>query len=319
MGLPKGTKLPSRARDLTGQTFNRWVVTGRADNETFRRPNGKLHVIAMWQCRCECGKERAVRAQTLVRNTSKSCGCLAREQTKLRRGDMQKAAIVVRRANYIQRLMGQRFGRLTVTCATEETGGHTNMVCHCDCGKDRVVAARRLISGRTKSCGCMVGEARRARPRVRKHCRCFEPPAFACCRCGAMDHGEQCPGGKMCEAPARNAKRPKRIAVERRRPTPNLDAMKAQDPKAIRRDAEGRRIMNPRHFAMAGKKHRQKGKGGGFWKGPDWERRERRRLAEIALAVTGQHAREQIQGPEWWGYEDDCPFRDNVDPEEATS
>lgn len=53
--------------DLSGQHFGYWTVLQRAENN--------LYGSARWLCRCECGKERIVRAQALKRGKSKSCGC----------------------------------------------------------------------------------------------------------------------------------------------------------------------------------------------------------------------------------------------------
>ena len=58
-------------------------------------------------------------------------------------------------------LTGQRFGKLTVIGPTEKRKG-TSVVwrCKCDCGKETLVAAGSLVSGNTKSCGCLRFEAR---------------------------------------------------------------------------------------------------------------------------------------------------------------
>ncbi len=57
-------------------------------------------------------------------------------------------------------LMGQRFGRLTVTGEAETaTGGNARWVCRCDCGDEIIALACNLKSGHTTSCGC-YSEAR---------------------------------------------------------------------------------------------------------------------------------------------------------------
>jgi hypothetical protein len=56
--------------DLTGRKFGRWRVLRRAERAG----------MVYWICRCEDGIERAVRASHLVDGSSKSCGCLRREQ-----------------------------------------------------------------------------------------------------------------------------------------------------------------------------------------------------------------------------------------------
>jgi hypothetical protein len=57
-----------RAEDLSGQSFGRWTVLARGENE----PNRMLK----WLCVCKCGTERLVRGAALKNGTSTSChGC----------------------------------------------------------------------------------------------------------------------------------------------------------------------------------------------------------------------------------------------------
>ncbi len=52
-------------------------------------------------------------------------------------------------------LGGQRFGRLSVTCFAGRRGKHPYWTCVCDCGQVRLVAAKNLKAGFSRSCGCM--------------------------------------------------------------------------------------------------------------------------------------------------------------------
>jgi hypothetical protein len=72
MAVPKGSKLPPRAIDLTGRRFGRWIVIGRSDSS----PKGR----AYWTCRCDCGKVKSVRAVSLLNGDSQSCRCLSAER-----------------------------------------------------------------------------------------------------------------------------------------------------------------------------------------------------------------------------------------------
>ena len=56
-----------RSPDYAGMQFNDWTVLKQ-------EPNNR-HNKAMWLCRCKCGTERVVAAQSLVNGTSSSCGC----------------------------------------------------------------------------------------------------------------------------------------------------------------------------------------------------------------------------------------------------
>ena len=61
-------------------------------------------------------------------------------------------------------LTGQRFGKLTVLSRAEDIiskNGRKYIAwnCKCDCGNEHIVKQELLISGRTKSCGCLQKEA----------------------------------------------------------------------------------------------------------------------------------------------------------------
>lgn len=53
-------------------------------------------------------------------------------------------------------LMGQRFGRLVVI--SPASGKYTCWKCRCDCGLERIILTQLLVSGKTKSCGCLRKE-----------------------------------------------------------------------------------------------------------------------------------------------------------------
>lgn len=61
-------------------------------------------------------------------------------------------------------LTDRRFGRLTVIERLPEDhvmpcGSHVPLwLCVCDCGVETVVLSRSLLSGRTRSCGCIRQE-----------------------------------------------------------------------------------------------------------------------------------------------------------------
>lgn len=58
-------------------------------------------------------------------------------------------------------LSGKRFGRLTVVKAIGRNKWHDSMwECMCDCGNTVTVAAGKLKSGHTKSCGCLARDTR---------------------------------------------------------------------------------------------------------------------------------------------------------------
>lgn len=119
--------------DLTGQRFGRLIVIERVKS---KNPN------ARWLCKCDCGNHKEVDAHALKSGNIKSCGCLA-----------------------VNDLTGKRFGRLVVIKDSGErrkfknrSGGSIIWECLCDCGNTTLVRSDVLVSGGTKSCGCINTE-----------------------------------------------------------------------------------------------------------------------------------------------------------------
>ena len=128
-----------KAKNLAGQRFGKLTALYRAANQ------GKS---VMWKCRCDCGNEKNVRADSLVSGLTQSCGCLMRE-TSAQIG--RKSAVD---------LTNMRFGRLVALYPTEErsSGCHVIWYCRCDCGNSILVSTDHLRSGNTQSCGCLKRE-----------------------------------------------------------------------------------------------------------------------------------------------------------------
>ena len=138
-----------RKTDLTGRRFGRLTVLGEHP-ERYYTPGGKP--VRQWLCRCDCGKEVIIRHNSLTSGDSTSCGCLHRERV----------------AKPKQDLTGRRFGRLTVLGRApldrKRVNGEINgWLCRCDCGTERVLTTKSLISNHAQSCGCGVGESARRR------------------------------------------------------------------------------------------------------------------------------------------------------------
>lgn len=55
-------------------------------------------------------------------------------------------------------LTGKRFGKLTVIKRSNEKSSRVKWECKCDCGNIITVYSNSLVSGRTKSCGCLKSE-----------------------------------------------------------------------------------------------------------------------------------------------------------------
>ena len=128
--------------DLTGQRFGRLTVIKEADK--YISPQGLKFV--QWLCKCDCGNDTIVLATNLKKGTTKSCGCLVKE---------------ICATSLIKDLTGLKFGMLTVLERADNktySSGINRVAwkCKCDCGNEKIVLSSLLISGETKSCGCMA-------------------------------------------------------------------------------------------------------------------------------------------------------------------
>lgn len=88
-----------------------------------------------WKCICDCGKEKIISRNHLMRGTTKSCGCFSNEINKSRRLS----------------LLGQRFKKLKVI--KEQDKGM--WFCECDCGGSKIVSTKHLRNKNIISCGCI--------------------------------------------------------------------------------------------------------------------------------------------------------------------
>jgi len=114
----------SRRLDLIGKRFGRLTVkdfSERKDGRTF------------WLCECDCGNEITARVDSLTSGETQSCGCLRRTD-----------------------IFGKRFSGLIVRDFVGTTkSGQAIWLCECNCGNLTTVISGNLISGNTRSCGCL--------------------------------------------------------------------------------------------------------------------------------------------------------------------
>ncbi|MEW9122684.1 MAG: hypothetical protein AB2421_08220 [Thermotaleaceae bacterium] len=118
-----------RFTDLTGRRFGKLTVLNRVAQE----PNGRIKNV--WNCLCECGQEKIIAGSSLTKKKpTHTCGkCLQSKD-----------------------LAGMKFGKLQVLnryIGTEKKGWYWD--CLCDCGTLSAKDGYRLLSGKTKSCGCI--------------------------------------------------------------------------------------------------------------------------------------------------------------------
>ena len=143
--------------DMTGWKMSEHGVKDSRITVVNRAPNQGKHVA--WNCLCDCGATVVIRGDQLRSGIAKSCGCLFKEVSaeKCRKiGQNNKG----RAAAHTKDLSGQVFSRLTVIEYYKTIKGKSYWKCLCECGTIVNVETSHLLSGHTKSCGCLtsVGE-----------------------------------------------------------------------------------------------------------------------------------------------------------------
>lgn len=119
--------------DIAGMRSGRLVAIEPTD--TKRRSS------TLWRCQCDCGKEVLVEPYKIRNRVISSCGCIRTEKK-------------------IKDITGQRFGRLVALERLEKKRGSSFLWrCQCDCGNTVETSANSLLSGNTRSCGCLRVEA----------------------------------------------------------------------------------------------------------------------------------------------------------------
>lgn len=109
------------------------------------KKDGNKRVIK-WKCLCDCGNTCVVNSTNLKYGGVKSCGCLTNSRIDL----TEKV-----------------FGRLKVIEKSNlnSSDGTPLWRCVCECGKEGLYRQRNLIQNGSRSCGCLVTEARKKHKR----------------------------------------------------------------------------------------------------------------------------------------------------------
>lgn len=118
---------------LIGQKINNWTILDIKQGEK----------QAMALCRCDCGTTKTVRVLNILYGLSKDCGCGRKKMLRRTR---------------TKDIIGQKFGKLTALELLEDSNQFNRRMyrCKCDCGNETIQPSSSLISGHTKSCGCLV-------------------------------------------------------------------------------------------------------------------------------------------------------------------
>lgn len=157
-------------QDLTGQTFGEWLVL-------YYVGNGRYH------CRCSCGVEKDILRSSLIHGESTSCGhtrlkrdltgqtfgeltalrhlgygiwecqCSCGNIIQVRGFDLEHHNITSCGHNKtkLKDMIGKKYGEWTVLGLSDKK---RYLICRCECGTVKDVAAYSLISGKSTNCGC---------------------------------------------------------------------------------------------------------------------------------------------------------------------
>jgi hypothetical protein len=108
-------------KDLSGRKFGKLIV--------LKYEKHKGHT-SCFLCKCSCGNEVVTYSNNLQNGHTTSCG------------------------HCIQIKIGKKYGRLLVIKCIK----NLIFLCRCNCGNNITVKSNNLLSGNTKSCGCLKGE-----------------------------------------------------------------------------------------------------------------------------------------------------------------
>lgn len=123
----------SNITDLIGKRFGHLTVM---DDSGLRNSEGTIR----WHCKCDCGGETLATRRELISGNVTSCGCVPKQYASKRRAED---------------LTGREFGELTALRRVDnDKYGRVCWLCRCSCGKEVIVRALQLKSGKTRSCGC---------------------------------------------------------------------------------------------------------------------------------------------------------------------
>ena len=139
--------------DIVGKRFGKLVVLSFDHKEPHKNSTGFTYY---YLCKCDCGNTKVIDRGSLRRtNGTKSCGCISLGEN----------------------IIGKKFGRLTVLKIDHlkprfypngAIRGHRIFyLCECECGNKAVIERSGLLTGNTKSCGCLQKE--HARTNFSKH------------------------------------------------------------------------------------------------------------------------------------------------------
>jgi len=120
-------------KDLIGQRFGRLVVVKKSNKKS------EQDRYALWDCKCDCGGKKTVKAIYLTRGKVKSCGCFHKEEDFSGRRIDKITVLNIKKREFVRK--------------GEHRRKRTYWLCRCDCGFEKFVPAQDLKIGRPKNCG----------------------------------------------------------------------------------------------------------------------------------------------------------------------
>lgn len=124
------SKVEGKQRVTEGMRWGTLTVTERIPTTQDKRG-------MWWKCSCECGNQVILNTRQLLEH--KSCGC--KEYSK----------------KTVKDITGNRYGLLKALSRVDmqEKGTRQRWLCLCECGSQIEVVRSNLVSGNTRSCGCL--------------------------------------------------------------------------------------------------------------------------------------------------------------------
>ena len=122
-------------KDLTGQRFGRWTVTGPAPRQ--EKPGVRWH--RKWSAVCDCGNFNSVRGSHLTAGHSISCGCYQIDRTKETNTTHGHSAGRVRTKEYSSLASAIKRCNIPTHQDFERYGGRGIKVDECFTGPDGVI------------------------------------------------------------------------------------------------------------------------------------------------------------------------------------
>lgn len=128
--------METKKKDKIGYRYGMLIALERFKKEVSHGKN------IWYKCLCDCGKTCEVHSDNLrSKGGTKSCGC------NHYYGSRTKDWV------------GHKFWRLTpIKPTTKRAGKSIIWLCKCDCGVQKEISASDFVSGKTKSCGCLLRE-----------------------------------------------------------------------------------------------------------------------------------------------------------------